>query len=359
MSRWIITPCVVPRGTGRVPLSKFYGKSITDAEWRFGESESYLRELGALDETSWLGKQVIIPNYIQGASNCIVTASHYSICCINECEPIMAEIEAAVVQPMADVEELLSLVGNMTALTTLEDEVDVQLDQFMVDQLRGIAKEHGGKVPIHGRLFAQWLHYVFPRDCAFPHKSGSAQSLSPTQFGDGYLASDDEMEAHAKDTRAEIPLATMKREELQWMSQWSEDEELFASYDHLSRSSPGGSRTFVALGFGLFMVAVLIGVVSFNRSKAANAAAAAGLHRPRPETVAAAAAGDPVAKFCMQHAVDYSAENALRALPVELQCKILNEGPLRASNPSAVLMSRIRKAQTLLAEMRRLGKVPV
>ena len=45
MSRWIITPCVVPRGTGRVPLSKFYGKSITDAEWRFGESESYLRAL--------------------------------------------------------------------------------------------------------------------------------------------------------------------------------------------------------------------------------------------------------------------------------------------------------------------------
>ncbi|CAK9051983.1 unnamed protein product [Durusdinium trenchii] len=354
MSRWIITPCVVPRGTGRVPLSKFYGKSITDAEWRFGESESYLRELGALDETSWLGKQVIIPNYIQGASNCIVTASHYSICCINECEPIMAEIEAAVVQPMADVEELLSLVGNMTALTTLEDEVDVQLDQFMVDQLRGIAKEHGGKVPIHGRLFAQWLHYVFPRDCAFPHKSGSAQSLSPTQFGDGYLASDDEMEAHAKDTRAEIPLATMKREELQWMSQWSEDEELFASYDHLSRSSPGGSRTFVALGFGLFMVAVLIGVVSFNRSKAANAAAAAGLHRPRPETVAAAAAGDPVAKFCMQHAVDYSAENALRALPVEPGSLELGSGwdPYYYGQME-------EHAQTLLAEMRRLGKVPV
>ena len=34
----------------------------------------------------------------------------------------MAEIEAEVVQPMAEVEHLLSLVGNMTALTTLEDE---------------------------------------------------------------------------------------------------------------------------------------------------------------------------------------------------------------------------------------------
>lgn len=112
---------------------------------------------------------------------------------------------------------------------------------------------------------------------------------------------------------------------------------------------------------GLNPSAVLMGRIRKveNNAGAANAAAAAGLHRPRPETVAAAAAGDPVAKFCMQHAVDYSAENALRALPVELQCKILNEGPLRASNPSAVLMSRIRKAQTLLAEMRRLGKVPV
>ncbi|CAE7436105.1 leuA [Symbiodinium pilosum] len=259
------------RRTGRVPLSKFYGKSLTDAEWRFGESESYLRELGALDETSWLGKQVIISNYIQGASNCIVTASHYSVCCINECEPIMAEIEEAVKGPLAEPDFMLSLVGNMTALTTLEDEVDVHLDESLVAQLTSIAKAHGGKVPIHGRLFAQWLHYVFPRDCSFPHKSGAAQSLSPTQFGDGYLASDDEMEAHAKDTKAEIPLATMKKEELQWMSQWSEDEELIASYSGLLASPSafgfqgGASKTVILLGFGLFMLAALIGGVSFNR----------------------------------------------------------------------------------------------
>lgn len=67
--------------------------------------------------------------------------------------------------------------------------------------------------------------------------------------------------------------------------------------------------------------------------------------RPRPETVVAAAMGDPVAIFITQHAVDFSAENALRSLPVALQCRVLNEGPLRAANPSAVLMSRIHKAQ--------------
>merc|ERR1719420_537232 len=46
------------RGTGRVNLKDFYGANA-DGEWRFGESEAYLRELGALDESSpWLGKQV-------------------------------------------------------------------------------------------------------------------------------------------------------------------------------------------------------------------------------------------------------------------------------------------------------------
>ena len=53
--------------TGRVPLSKFYGTGL-DADWRFAESEAYLRDLGALDETSaWRGKQVIVANYIQAS----------------------------------------------------------------------------------------------------------------------------------------------------------------------------------------------------------------------------------------------------------------------------------------------------
>merc|ERR1719203_855924 len=101
------------RGTGRVPLSKFYGTGL-EADWRFGESESYLRELGALDETStWQGKQVIIPNYIQAASNCIVSAPHYLVCCVNTCEALLGEVEVSVGSPMALPEDVLSLVGNM------------------------------------------------------------------------------------------------------------------------------------------------------------------------------------------------------------------------------------------------------
>ena len=55
--------------TGGLPLSKFYSKTL-DGGQRFTESESYLREGGSLDETSsWRGKQVIIPNYVQAVSN--------------------------------------------------------------------------------------------------------------------------------------------------------------------------------------------------------------------------------------------------------------------------------------------------
>lgn len=251
-------------GTGRVLLSQFYGKALNDAEWRFGESESYLRDLGALDETSWLGKQVIIPNYIQGASNCIVAASHYSVCCVNECDPIMREIESAVGQPVAEPAELLALVRNMTTMTSLDDEVPVKLSSSLVTQLEMIAAANGGGVPIHGRLFAQWLHYVFPHDCPFPHKSGTASQLSPNQYGDGYLAQESEMASH---TENEVNLTGMEKEELHWMSQWSEEEELIATYDGLiSKSSSKQLVRLVCLL--LFVAATAFGVVGWGRKGA-------------------------------------------------------------------------------------------
>merc|ERR1719327_1288901 len=89
-------------GTGRVSLSDFYGANA-DGEWRFGESETYLRELGALDESShWRGKQVIIPNYLQGASNCIVSTESYLVCCASECEAVLNDIEDNISAPVAN-----------------------------------------------------------------------------------------------------------------------------------------------------------------------------------------------------------------------------------------------------------------
>ncbi|CAE8625178.1 unnamed protein product [Polarella glacialis] len=256
-----------PQHTGRVPLSKFYGTGL-DSEWRFGESESYLRELGALDESGWT-KQVIIPNYIQAASNCIVTTSHYMVCCANDCEPILRDIEEAVGESTAQAQQLISLVGNMTSMTSLEDETAVKISAALVSQLEATAAANGGKVPLHGRLFQQWVHYVFPRQCPFPHKTGTVVSVSPLEFGN-YIASAEEMRAHAisADNSSNIS-ATIAIEDMQWMSQWSEEEELFVDYQGLSHKSLFG-RSFIKGGFLLFVVAALVGVVGFNRKTSKN-----------------------------------------------------------------------------------------
>merc|ERR1719382_1879751 len=108
-------------GTGRVPLSKFYGNGL-DEDWRFGESEAYLRVLGALDETSWRGKQVIIPNYIQAASNCIISSRHYLVCCANDCEALLDDIESALGAPSAEPAQILEVVGNTSSHFSALDE---------------------------------------------------------------------------------------------------------------------------------------------------------------------------------------------------------------------------------------------
>lgn len=250
--------------TGRVPLSKFYGAAL-GSEWRFGESESYLRELGALDETSpWKGKQVIIANYIQAASNCIVATPHYLVCCLNPCDGLLSEIESAVAAPVAAPDHLLEIVGNMTVQKTLEDDESPQLAGALAQQLESIAEVHGGKVPIHGRLFAQWLHYAFPHECPFPHKLGTVAAVSPNEFGGDYIASDEEMEKHAyNETQTDIAVdASM--EEMHWMSQWSHEEELIADYS-AEMHAPWKSRRWLGLaGVALLAAAVVFGVVSLS-----------------------------------------------------------------------------------------------
>mmetsp|Transcript_88000 Transcript_88000/g.204773 ORF Transcript_88000/g.204773 Transcript_88000/m.204773 type:complete len:580 (-) Transcript_88000:97-1836(-) len=249
---------------GRVPLSKFYGTAL-DTEWRFGESESYLRELGALDETSsWYGKQVIIPNYIQAASNCIISSPHYLVCCSNECEGLMSELEAAIRGEVASPEDLLRLVGNMTSQTTVDHDEPAQLGASLRTQLEQIAATHAGKVPLHGRLFAQWLHYAFPRECPFPHKAGSTAALTPQEFGDGYIASKDEMREHASAALDAEVVADMGKEELQWMSQWSTEEELIADYSTVMRA-PWESGYLAVGGLLLFLLCGIAGAIGASR----------------------------------------------------------------------------------------------
>merc|ERR1719414_1612285 len=245
-------------GTGRVRLPDFYGAN-KDGEWRFGESEAYLREMGALDETSTrLGNQVIVANYMQDASNCVVTRSHYLVCCMIECEWIQSQVESAIAAPMASADVVLEVVGNIT----VGSDEPARLDDGMREQLVRISQMHGGKVPLHGRLFAQWLHFAFPHECAFPHKAGDTAALTPVQFGDESIVTPEEVSKRVAEDIVQRDLSGNTTEQAQLMIQWSEEEELLSDYSqHLGES--WDKKPVFVLGAS----AALIGLLWANKGK--------------------------------------------------------------------------------------------
>lgn len=56
-----------------------------------------------------------------------------------------------------------------------------QLPASMISRLNSLTSPHG-KVKLHGRLFAQWMHHVFPNECPFPHEAGTVSPLTPDEW---------------------------------------------------------------------------------------------------------------------------------------------------------------------------------
>merc|ERR1719450_1469551 len=105
-------------GTGRVLLSDFY-KPALGGNWQFQETASYLRKLGALDESDSKKPRVIIPNYMAGPSNCIASSSFYSVCCMDECEGLLGHLEQQLAKPEASSTEIASLVTQLSSSSVL------------------------------------------------------------------------------------------------------------------------------------------------------------------------------------------------------------------------------------------------
>merc|ERR1719160_1439657 len=135
------------KATGRVPLGRFYEKRGI-AHWSLTESPSYLRQLGALDESApSLGPQLIIPNYVTSVSNCDYPSEYYSICCIHECEHLINEIEDRIQAPSSQPGIILGLVANMSSASI---DAPRNLSSALVNALEQVAAKNGGLVPLHG-----------------------------------------------------------------------------------------------------------------------------------------------------------------------------------------------------------------
>mmetsp|Transcript_15828 Transcript_15828/g.29776 ORF Transcript_15828/g.29776 Transcript_15828/m.29776 type:complete len:553 (-) Transcript_15828:98-1756(-) len=228
-------------GTGRVLLKDFYAAAL-GGQWQFSESIDYLRELGALDESDPAHLAVYIPNYVNSHSNCVASSSIYSVCCINECEALMGHLETKVAAPEATPRQLLELVAALPSATVPAPRV---LSSQLTDRLNEVAASNGGMVPLHGRLFAQWLHNAYPQECPYPHVAGKTNPMTADEWmqvkGLSVSATKEDMKryleaAPAVDPKAELP--------------WSAEEELVAK--QVRRTGSGSFfRKVLFIFFGL------------------------------------------------------------------------------------------------------------
>jgi len=241
------------QGIGRVPLANFYKSVVDDNTFEFQESEDYLRELGALDDTDPSHPSVIITNYIQAPSNCIASESLYSVCCLNECEQLMSNLEREIDAPEAEPSRIAAIVADLPSSTV---EAPRTLSPALLGKLDDAAAHHGGTIQLHGRLFGQWMHHAFPRECPFPHVAGATNPQTPDEWmagrGQESLASNDEMRRYAERQKPQTAEA-----EVQDILHWTMEEELLVP---LKPKSRGTARTLFSM---VMFVAALISVASF------------------------------------------------------------------------------------------------
>jgi len=168
-------------GSGRLPLSDFYAAALQSEESQFHESIGYLRQLGALDETKPGAPQVLISNYVSSPANCLTTGDHYHTgCCADECGSLLDHLEREIAAPGATPEGILAAVATLPGAAAHASRGG--LPPALVNRLQEVAQLHGGLVPLHGRLFAQWLHLAYPRECPYPHVSGTTSPVAAREW---------------------------------------------------------------------------------------------------------------------------------------------------------------------------------
>jgi len=156
--------------SGSVLLSDLHRKAL-DGSMLFSESTEYLATLGALDQAENGAVSVLVPNYIYSPSNCLGTTSFFDMCCPNECEVIMEQLEKSLLKPDVTPAEVASVIDAFHREGPLSESALMELDD--------LAHAHGGSMPLHGYHFAHWMHRAFPGECPKPYEedfSGARQS---------------------------------------------------------------------------------------------------------------------------------------------------------------------------------------
>merc|ERR1719254_58192 len=240
--------------TGRVRLADFWNPAL-EGSWRFKESLPYLRQLGVLDESNPSHPRVMIANYISSSSNCMGESKFYSVCCMDECEDLLGFLEKRIAAPEANAKQIASLVSALPSSSVAAPRI---LSEQLLLRLEEISNGPEGNVQLHGRLFAQWMHHAFPRECPYPHVSGTTNPQTPDEWydstgGDSDLT-DEETESLMKNATMNYTGAVEIDPLL-----WSPTEELLIEHPlHMQRTgfTPLNALLCAAMVAAMFAIAV-------------------------------------------------------------------------------------------------------
>ena len=134
----------------------------------FRESPKYLDFICALDASTPCHDQVVIPNYVTSHGNCLQISAFHRLCCVNECELLMTQLEAIVRKPDVRPADLLEAVAILPSDTVLAPR---NLSESLQNRLFEIPRVNDGSVPLRGRTFSEWMHRAFRNECPMPgHK---------------------------------------------------------------------------------------------------------------------------------------------------------------------------------------------
>jgi len=132
-------------------------------------------------------------------------------------------------------------------------------------RLEDIAHRYGGQVPLHTRLFAQWLHQAFPRECPYPHVTGTINPRKVKDWelmtGEPVTASPEEMQQHAKtnsEKASQLSGAAADKGQIEEEAGlWTMEEELFV-FQPAAPPSNAPSWAFQGRYQGLAFVATVV-----------------------------------------------------------------------------------------------------
>jgi len=254
-------------GTGRVRLQQFYASNVLDGNWQFRERTEYLRLMGVLDESDSSEPRVIIPNYLYSHTNCLNVSRFYNLCCMNQCDGLLAHLEDRIQAPQSTPEEIISIVS---ALPSASVPAGRTLSQALRRKLQEVAEHHNGWIPLHGRLFSQWMHFAYPRECPYPHTSGATLFLSESEWqqqtGNASSLSQVELQSYADSVQSGPELGANSSKDLEQTvtsrdglcsAMWTHEEELVDDLNWSPTIASGGRRLPSAV-FRPFMLALLL-----------------------------------------------------------------------------------------------------